>query len=51
MSGMELWGEMALGEVGTENDSYATQIVSQQQSSQQTSSDFQFSQPVTMPPR
>jgi len=53
MSGMELWGEMALGETGAESTSFNAQIVPQpQRRSQQTSGDFHFSpHPDTMPPR
>jgi len=52
MSGMELWGEMALGDVSTESESFAAQIVPPpQRRVQQESSDFQFSSPDAMPPR
>ena len=52
MSGMELWGEMALGDVSKESSSFAAQIVPPvQRGGQQASDDFQFSSPDTMPPR
>ena len=52
MTGMELWGEMALGDVSSEGDSFAAQIAPPPQRAQQTTmGGFQFSQPDTMPPR
>eukprot|EP00537_Pseudo-nitzschia_pungens_P009567 CAMPEP_0172380904 /NCGR_PEP_ID=MMETSP1060-20121228/70676_1 /TAXON_ID=37318 /ORGANISM="Pseudo-nitzschia pungens, Strain cf. cingulata" /LENGTH=2133 /DNA_ID=CAMNT_0013108671 /DNA_START=189 /DNA_END=6590 /DNA_ORIENTATION=+ len=51
MSGMEVWGEMALGE-SLAGDSFAAQISRPVQSTQRTSDDFHFSpHPDTMPPR
>jgi callose synthase len=53
MSGMELWGEMALGDVGSEVASQISQPAPQRTRArpQPASGDFQFSQPDTMPPR
>ena len=52
MSGMELWGEMALGDVASQGDTFAAQISPPARRAQQTSGDFQFSpHPDTMPPR
>mmetsp|Transcript_6636 Transcript_6636/g.16316 ORF Transcript_6636/g.16316 Transcript_6636/m.16316 type:complete len:2130 (+) Transcript_6636:270-6659(+) len=52
MSGMELWGEMALGDKSNESESFAAQIVpSAQRGGRQASDGFQFSSPDTMPPR
>jgi len=52
MSGMEVWGEMALGEVGLQDDSFAAQISRPTQPSRQATDDFHFSpHPDTMPPR
>lgn len=52
MSGMQLWGDMALGDGGSEEDAYAAQISQQTAPRGQPSGDFQFSpHPDTMPPR
>eukprot|EP00531_Pseudo-nitzschia_arenysensis_P008982 CAMPEP_0116126230 /NCGR_PEP_ID=MMETSP0329-20121206/6225_1 /TAXON_ID=697910 /ORGANISM="Pseudo-nitzschia arenysensis, Strain B593" /LENGTH=2134 /DNA_ID=CAMNT_0003620307 /DNA_START=237 /DNA_END=6641 /DNA_ORIENTATION=- len=52
MSGMELWGEMALGDVASQGDTFAAQVSPPSQRAQQMSGDFHFSpHPDTMPPR
>lgn len=52
MSGMELWGEMALGDVASQGDAFAAQVSPPKNRMQQTMGDFQFSpHPDTMPPR
>lgn len=52
MTGMELWGEMALGEVGDQKDTFASQISQPGTRHQQSSDNFQFSpHPESMPPR
>jgi len=52
MTGMELWGEMALGDVGNQEDSFAVQISQTVQTTQQPSDGFHFSpHPEAMPPR
>uniref|UniRef100_A0A7S4EG16 1,3-beta-glucan synthase n=1 Tax=Pseudo-nitzschia australis TaxID=44445 RepID=A0A7S4EG16_9STRA len=52
MSGMDVWGEMALGDGGLAGDSFAAQISRPTHASQKPSDDFQFSpHPDTMPPR
>lgn len=51
MTGMELWGDMALGDVGSEVASQISQPAPQRARPQPSSGDFQFSQPDTMPPR
>lgn len=53
MTGMELWSEMALGEVDNETESFAAQIAPPvQRMKPSPSDDFHFSpHPETMPPR
>ena len=53
MTGMELWGDMALGDDGNQGDSsFAAQISQPAQGTQQPSEGFHFSpHPETMPPR
>ena len=49
MTGMEVWGEMAMGDGANQEDAFAAQPT---QRSQQPSGDFHFSpHPETMPPR
>ena len=50
MTGMELWGEMALGDVASQGDAFAAQFSPPPQRMRNTD-DFTFSQPDTMPPR
>jgi len=53
MTGMDLWGDMALGDsAASEGDPYAAQISQPAKRGQQSSDDFHFSpHPDTMPPR
>lgn len=52
MSGMELWGEMALGDVASQGDVFAAQFSPPPQRMQKNTDDFTFSpHPDTMPPR
>lgn len=52
MSGMELWGEMALGDVASQGDAFAAQFSPPPQRMQKNMDDFTFSpHPDTMPPR
>jgi len=52
MTGMELWGEMALGDTGNDGDMIAAQISRPASSTRNPSGDFHFSpHPDTMPPR
>ena len=51
MSGMDLWGDMALGDIGELSAAQGGPVITSQSSAPSRSQGFSFSQPDTMPPR